>query len=62
MYKKLLILFLAPLLFIGCASVPMESAERTEQVKQFLAPPNNSAGLYIYRDSAVGTALKKMSG
>ncbi len=43
----------------GCASVPMESPEKSKLTKQFNAPPEGKAGLYIYRSSGVGTALKK---
>jgi len=37
----------------------MESMEKSNQAKQFNPPSNNNSGLYIYRDSFVGGALKK---
>ncbi len=43
----------------GCASVPMESTENSNHAKQFNAPSEGKSGLYIYRDSFVGQALKK---
>jgi hypothetical protein len=46
-------------LLSGCASVPMESAEKDQALKAFPAPPENQAGLYIFRDSALGPILKK---
>jgi len=45
--------------FAGCASVPMESKELSDQAKQFNPPSAGNAGLYIYRNSAMGQALKK---
>lgn len=46
-------------LLSGCASVPMESTEKSDEVKKFAAPSNGKAGLYIYRSGIVGSALKK---
>lgn len=43
----------------GCASVPMESSETDQAYKAFSAPPQDQAGLYIFRDSMLGAALKK---
>ena len=43
----------------GCASVPMESKEASDQAKRFAPPSQGQAGLYIYRTSGVGGALKK---
>ena len=42
----------------GCASVPMESAERTITAKKFNPPSEGSSGLYIYRPSSLGGAVK----
>ncbi|WXL24713.1 DUF2846 domain-containing protein [Ectopseudomonas mendocina] len=50
---------LAFLFLAGCASVPMESADKDQQLKAFPSPANNQAGLYIFRDSSLGPALKK---
>ncbi len=46
-------------LFTGCASVKMESKEASDQAKQFAQPETGKAGLYTYRDSFAGKALKK---
>lgn len=46
-------------LFTGCASVKMESSEASAKAKQFVQPQSGKAGLYTYRDSFVGKALKK---
>ncbi|MCQ4260708.1 DUF2846 domain-containing protein [Stutzerimonas stutzeri] len=43
----------------GCASVPMESPEKDQALKAFPAPSQDQAGLYIFRDSMLGAALKK---
>ncbi len=43
----------------GCASVPMESPEKDQAYKTLPAPPQDQAGLYIFRDSMLGGALKK---
>lgn len=45
--------------FAGCASVPMESQELSDQAKQFNPPSEGNAGLYVYRNSVIGQALKK---
>ncbi|MFV0481968.1 MAG: DUF2846 domain-containing protein [Campylobacteraceae bacterium] len=45
--------------FNGCASVKMASMEESNQAKEFNLPESGKAGLYFYRDSAVGAALKK---
>lgn len=46
-------------LLSGCASVPMESADKDQALKQFSAPAEGQAGLYIFRDSNFGGSLKK---
>lgn len=46
-------------LLTGCASVNMAPKEDSAKAKQFSAPAGNTAGLYIYRNSFVGKALKK---
>ena len=50
---------LTAILISGCASVPMESKEASNQAKQFNPPSAGHSGLYVYRDSFVGKALKK---
>lgn len=43
----------------GCASVPMATVEEDIAKKQFNAPPPHLSGLYIYRNTNFGAALKK---
>lgn len=50
---------LSSMLLGGCASVPMASEADNTTVKSFPAPESGKAGLYVYRDSFVGKALKK---
>ena len=57
--KKLLATFSVTLLIAGCASVPMDSPEASAQAKSFEEPAQGNAGLYIYRDSFIGKALKQ---
>lgn len=57
--KKIASIIVLSALFTGCASVKMESQEASDRAKQFAAPSAGNAGLYIYRDSAVGRSLKK---
>lgn len=59
MYKKLTLVLLASSLFAGCASVPMESAEKSDAAKKFSAPAAGKAGIYVYRSGVLGAALKK---
>lgn len=57
MFKSLTIAALT-VLFTGCASVKMESKEASQKAKE-AQPAAGQSGLYIYRDSFVGKALKK---
>lgn len=50
---------LSTALLTGCASVKMESAENDALRKTFTQPAPDKAGLYVYRNSFVGQALKK---
>lgn len=59
MHIKSAVAFFTSILFVGCASVPMESAEMSDRAKSFDSPANGSAGLYIYRSGSLGGALKK---
>lgn len=59
MQKKFAAIVIATALISGCASVPMESKEASARAKQFNPPAAGNSGLYIYRDSFVGKALKK---
>lgn len=49
----------AALLVSGCASVDMASKAESAKAKEFNSPSQGNAGVYIYRDSFVGKALKK---
>ncbi len=58
--KKLLSFTLVAFIFLsGCATVPMASGDRDIARKSFNAPPPNKSGLYVYRNSSFGGALKK---
>ena len=46
-------------LMTGCASVPMASPSEDATLKTFASPSAGQAGLYVYRDTIVGQALKK---
>ncbi|MCU7806839.1 MAG: DUF2846 domain-containing protein [Candidatus Thiodiazotropha sp. (ex Semelilucina semeliformis)] len=47
------------LLVTGCASVPMAPKEDDSARKEFASPSQDLAGLYIFRNSMFGGALKK---
>lgn len=49
----------AAVLFSGCASVQLEDPAKSEQAKAFAAPSPGKAGLYVYRSTGVGTAVKR---
>lgn len=55
----LLVLALSVMFFSGCSTVPLEPKEMSDSAKSFNSPPEGKAGLYVYRDSFVGQALKK---
>ena len=61
MFRKIAIgaAVVSTLIVSGCASVPMASEEQDTALKQFVAPPQDKAGLYIYRNTFAGQALKK---
>ena len=46
-------------LVAGCASVDWAEEERDSALKAFPAPAPGMAGLYLYRDTPLGFALKK---
>lgn len=60
-YKKALVLFtlVATASLNGCVSVPMSSLENDEARKKFPPPSPGTAGLYVYRNTTFGGALKK---
>jgi len=43
----------------GCASVPMATPEQDRARKTFSKPAANKAGLYVYRNSMIGKAVRK---
>ena len=49
----------ASLFMTGCASVNMATKQASSQAKEFGRPSPGNAGLYVYRNSLVGKALKK---
>jgi hypothetical protein len=61
MFKK--VILVAAVIFVsfltGCASVPMAPMEQDSALKAFSQPVADKAGLYVYRNSFVGQALKK---
>lgn len=59
MSTRLTILALAGTILAGCASVPMESTEKSDAAKKFGAPTEGNAGVYVYRSGGVGGALTK---
>jgi uncharacterized protein DUF2846 len=59
MKKILLTAALFGSLLSGCATVPMASDNEDVLAKSFPTPSVGKSGLYIYRDSIVGGALKK---
>jgi hypothetical protein len=54
-----LLVLSSALILTGCASVNMAPQEASTRAKQFAPPSANNAGVYVYRDSAFGGALKK---
>jgi hypothetical protein len=57
--KKLILSIALLARLTGCATVKMEDKAASERAKQFAQPSAGSAGLYVYRDVGIGTALKK---
>lgn len=59
MLKKAVISSVAIALLSGCASVSMETKERSDLAKKFGPPSAGMAGVYLFRTGHVGGALKK---
>jgi len=59
MHKKLSLAVVALSVLSGCATVTMESKEKSDAAKKFAAPAADKAGLYIFRAGSLGGALKK---
>jgi hypothetical protein len=56
---SLLAAVLSSSVLVGCASIPMEDAEKSNLAKEYNAPSSDNAGLYVYRSGILGSALKK---
>lgn len=56
------ILLMAPALFASCiVSVPMAPAEQDAESKKFIAPSDDQAGLYVYREASwAGQGVEKI--
>jgi hypothetical protein len=61
MFKRIFIsaVVISVSLLSGCASIPMAPKEQDTAAKQFSLPPKDKAGLYMYRNSFMGQALRK---
>ena len=60
MKKILIAMSMSISILAGCASVPMESNQKSNLAKEFNPPATNKAGVYINRkDTHFGAALKK---
>ena len=59
MKKSLYIALAVSVLMTGCASVDMASKEQSAKAKEYQLPPEGKAGVYLYRNSALGQALSK---
>lgn len=56
---KFSFLFISILFLNSCVSVPLKTVKESNLAKQFNRPTLGKSGLYIYRNSWVGQALKK---
>lgn len=56
---KLLSIILLAFFVVGCSSVPTMDEAATINARAIPAPSEGNAGIYIYRDSMFGSALKK---
>ena len=50
---------LAAALLSGCASVSMESKDKSDAAKTFRQPTAGNAGIYVFRSGSFGGSLKK---
>ena len=57
--SKCALMALLSVFVVGCAQVPLQDTAASDAAKRFPAPEQGMAGLYIYRDSSFGGALKK---
>ena len=56
MFKNIVAITFASLLFTACATVPLEIKELLDKTKEFNSPSEGNAGLYIFRSKGVGAA------
>ena len=56
---KILAVIIISLVTVGCSTVPLEPKKVSQDAKIFTSPPAGKAGIYVYRDSVFGGALKK---
>ena len=59
MLHKVILISAMSLIFVGCASVPMSNQTLSDAAKKFNPPAEGKSGIYTYRDSTIGGALKK---
>jgi hypothetical protein len=59
MFKRVGALAVLAVLVTGCASVPMEGKQATEDARRLAPPAEGQAGLYVYRGGGPGAALTK---
>lgn len=59
MFNKVVAVAAIAVLVTGCASVPMEGKQASEDAKRFAPPAPGQAGLYVYRGGGPGAALTK---
>jgi hypothetical protein len=61
MFKKAILglVIVSIALLAGCASVPMAPTEQDSALKAFSQPAADKAGLYIFRNTSIGQALRK---
>lgn len=57
--RRAAILVIPFVLLAGCASVTMESKEKSDVAKKFSQPSSGNAGIYVFREGGVGGALKR---
>lgn len=59
MVLKLITIGVVFVILGGCATVATETGEQVQAVKRFPVPDPGKSGIYVYRDSVLGSALKK---
>ncbi|MFP8966516.1 DUF2846 domain-containing protein [Pokkaliibacter sp. CJK22405] len=59
MIKQFIAVAALATLVTGCASVPMGNTTQDTQLKSFPEPDAGNAGIYVYRNSVMGSGLKK---